>query len=198
MARQRRSDMIAETRGKLIAAGRHAFASKGYAAASMEDFTAEAGLTRGALYYHFGGKQGLFEAVVEQINSEMAARLQTIIDGAETVWDGFINQSVASIKMALDPEIQRIILLDGPSVLGDPSQWPIRSACIDYATRSIGILVRDGTAKAVDPESAARLISGAALSVSLWIASAANPLAVSDKAIGSFVTLVSGLLKRSV
>nr|WP_158808943.1 TetR/AcrR family transcriptional regulator [Beijerinckia sp. L45] len=195
MTRQRRSDMIAETRGKLIAAGRHAFATKGYAAASMEDFTANAGLTRGALYHHFGDKKGLFEAVVEQINSEMAACLQAIIDEADTVWDGFLNQSIASIKMAVDPEIQRIMVLDGPAVLGDPSRWPIRSACIDYTARRISVLVKEGTAKQIDAESAAHLINGAAFSASLWIASAADPHAVLDKAINSFITLTSGLLK---
>ena len=56
--------MIAETRAKLVAAARQAFGSIGYAAASMDDFTAEAGLTRGALYHHFGDKKGLLQAVI--------------------------------------------------------------------------------------------------------------------------------------
>ena len=56
MARSR-SEMITETRGKLIAAGRKAFAERGYADASMDDFTAAAGLTRGALYHHSGDKR---------------------------------------------------------------------------------------------------------------------------------------------
>lgn len=55
--RKPRSEMIAETRAKLLAAGRRAFGSIGYAEASMDDFTAEAGLTRGALYHHFGDKR---------------------------------------------------------------------------------------------------------------------------------------------
>jgi AcrR family transcriptional regulator len=198
MARQRRSDMVAETRGKLIAAARHAFATKGFAGAAMEDFTAECGLTRGALYHHFDGKKGLFEAVVAQINAETAVRLQADIDEAGSAWDRFINESVASIKMALDPEFQRIMLRDGPAVLGDPSQWPSRSACIECATQSIRALIADGLAKQVDPEAAARLITGAALSASLWIASVADPRAVSDKAIDSFIALASGLLRMQM
>lgn len=55
--RKPRSEMIAETRAKLLAAGRKAFGSIGYAEASMDDFTAGAGLTRGALYHHFGDKR---------------------------------------------------------------------------------------------------------------------------------------------
>lgn len=53
-----RSEMIAETRAKLIAAARRAFGTVGFAESSMDDFTAEAGLTRGALYHHFGDKRG--------------------------------------------------------------------------------------------------------------------------------------------
>ena len=76
VARRTRPEMIAETRAKLIAAGRTAFAAKGYAEASMDDFTAAAGLTRGALYHHFGDKRGLFEAVVAEIDAEMTVRTQ--------------------------------------------------------------------------------------------------------------------------
>lgn len=58
MAHRQRADMIAETRAKLVAAARRAFGTVGYADASMDDFTAEAGLTRGALYHHFGERRG--------------------------------------------------------------------------------------------------------------------------------------------
>ena len=67
-----RSKTMAENRAKLIFAARKAFAEKGFAASSMDDFTANAGLTRGALYHNFGDKRGLLAAVVEQIDSEMA------------------------------------------------------------------------------------------------------------------------------
>ena len=69
--RKPREEMIAETRAKLIAAGRNAFGTVGYAAASMDDFTAGAGLTRGALYHHFGDKKGLLQAVIREIDAEM-------------------------------------------------------------------------------------------------------------------------------
>ncbi|MCX7320699.1 MAG: helix-turn-helix domain containing protein, partial [Hyphomicrobiales bacterium] len=62
--------MVEETRAKLIEAARKAFASKGYAASSMDDLTAAAGLTRGALYHNFGDKKGLLQAVIHQIDGE--------------------------------------------------------------------------------------------------------------------------------
>lgn len=82
------------TRGKLIKAAREAFATKGYADSSMDDLTAQAGLTRGALYHHFGDKKGLLQAVITQIDEEMMARLSVIIDEAATIWDGFIDESM--------------------------------------------------------------------------------------------------------
>lgn len=192
-ARRRRSEMIEETRARLIAAGRRAFAAHGYAAASMDELTAEAGLTRGALYHHFGDKKGLLQAVVEQIDAEMSVRLDAVTARAATPWQGFLDQSVAYIEMALEPEIQRIMLRDGPAVLGDPAQWPSQNACLAATTRSLRALVEDGTLRPVDPEAAARLLNGAALTAALWTAAAEQPEAVLRKAVEGFLLLASGL-----
>lgn len=194
---QKRTEMIAETRGKLIKAAREAFAAKGYADSSMDDLTAAAGLTRGALYHHFGGKQGLLQAVIEQIDCEMVERLSVIINEASSTWQGFIDESIAYIQMALEPEIQRIVLLDGPAVLGDPSQWPSQNACMRSTQRSIQKLIDEGTVHAVDAEAMARLIMGGLLGASSWIAHSDNPQSTSEKAIEGFVTLARGLLLDS-
>ncbi|MDQ1078536.1 TetR/AcrR family transcriptional regulator [Pseudoroseomonas cervicalis] len=197
-ARRRRSEMIEETRARLIAAGRRAFAAHGYAAASMDELTAEAGLTRGALYHHFGDKKGLLQAVVEQIDAEMSVRLDAVTARAATPWQGFLDQSVAYIEMALEPEIQRIMLRDGPAVLGDPAQWPSQNACLAATTRSLRALVEDGTLRPVDPEAAARLLNGAALTAALWTAAAEQPEAVLRKAVEGFLLLASGLRRPEV
>ncbi|UIY30463.1 TetR/AcrR family transcriptional regulator [Neorhizobium galegae] len=189
-----RKETIAETKAKLIAAARHAFARQGYAEASMDDFTAGAGLTRGALYHHFGDKKGLLMAVIMQMDAEMSDRLATISSRAETPWQAFVDECVAFIEMSLEPEIQRIMLLDGPAVLGDPSQWPNQSACIRTTTASLQKLIDQGTIRPVDAEATARLVNGATLSAALWIANAEDPDTVSKKAVEAFLTLVSGLL----
>lgn len=89
MARKPRAEMIEETRAKLIEAARRAFADNGYAGASMDELTASAGLTRGALYHHFGDKKGLLAAVVQQIDDEMNLRLGAILAAGEDLWSGF-------------------------------------------------------------------------------------------------------------
>lgn len=76
------------TRARLLATARRAFATQGYAQTSMDEFTAQAGLTRGALYHHFGSKQGLLTAVIEQIEAEVGERLRAVSDAAPTPWEG--------------------------------------------------------------------------------------------------------------
>ena len=183
-----------ENRAKLIAAGRKAFAEKGYSAASMDELTAEVGLTRGALYHNFGDKRGLLAAVVDQIDNEMSSRAQEIGERFEDDWLGLLAEGAAYIEMALDPEVQRIVLLDGPAVLGDPSQWPSQSSCLKVTKRKLEPLIAQGLLKPVDAEAAARLLSGAALNAALWIAASENPRHVLPKAIEAFHCLAAGLL----
>ena len=72
---------------KLIEVARRAFAEYGYADTSMDKLTAEAGLTRGALYHHFGDKKGLFAAVVDQIDSEMAEYAGQHLEQPDDLWE---------------------------------------------------------------------------------------------------------------
>ncbi|MDR6984327.1 AcrR family transcriptional regulator [Rheinheimera pacifica] len=187
---------MAENRDKLIASARRAFAQQGYAGASMDSLTAEAGLTRGALYHNFGDKRGLLAAVVDQIDSEMAAYAKSVGAKAGDAWLGLLAEGAAYIEKALDPEVQRIVLLDGPSVLGDPSQWPSQNKCLQSTRNTIEQLIKDGTLKPVDPEAAAMLLNGAALNAALWIASSANPQAMLPKTLEAFNLLASGFLVK--
>ena len=191
----RRAQMMEETRARLIQAARQAFATKGFAASSMDDLTAAAGLTRGALYHNFGDKKGLLQAVVDRIDAEMAARLAVVGERAETPWQGLLDEYRAYIEMALEPEIQRIVLLDGPAVLGDPSTWPSQNACLAETTRRIRALVAEGAIPPVDPEAAARLLNGASLHAALWTAASDAPEATLAKALDAFRRLAEGLAR---
>lgn len=134
MARKPRAEMIEETRAKLIEAARRAFADNGYAGASMDELTASAGLTRGALYHHFGDKKGLLAAVVQQIDDEMNLRLGAILAAGEDLWSGFRAYNRAYLEMALEAEIQRIVLRDAPAILGSPSSEASQLRCLSSMT----------------------------------------------------------------
>ena len=75
--------------------------------------------------------------MVAQIDGEMAERLAAMSAKAPTRWQGFIDENIGYIEMALEPEIQRIVLRDGPAVLGDPSSWPSATACFTSITASL-------------------------------------------------------------
>lgn len=189
----RRSETMLENRAKLIAAARVAFARDGFAAASMDDLTAAAGLTRGALYHNFGDKKGLLAAVVAQIDGEIAAHAHAAGEAHPDPWQGMLVEGAAYIRMALTPEVQRIVLLDGPAFLGDPSQWPSQNACLDATRHKIAELVAAGVMRPVDIDAAARLLSGAALNAALWVAANPDPQGALPKAIEVFTHLASGL-----
>lgn len=187
--------MIAETRAKLVAAARTAFGTAGYADASMDDFTSAVGLTRGALYHHFGDKKGLLEAVIAEIDAEMDARLLTVSSRSESPWQGFVDECTTYLEMALEPEIQRIVLRDGPSVLGDPATWPNQNKCILSMSASLERLGADGIIRPGDPETMARLLNGALLHAASWIANSSEPEATSRRAVDGIKQLLDGLLK---
>jgi AcrR family transcriptional regulator len=189
-----RAETMEENRAKLISAARESFAANGFSAASMDELTAKVGLTRGALYHNFGDKKGLLAAVVAQVDGEMADRAHKIGAKQKTTWDAMLAEGIAYIEMALDPVVQRIVLLDGPAFLGDPSKWPSQNACLELTKEAVNTLVSEGTLRPVDVEAAARLLSGAALNAALWVAASDEPKSILPKAIEAFRLMASGLL----
>lgn len=183
-----------ENRGKLIAAARKFFAEEGFSNTSMDSLTHSVGLTRGALYHNFGDKKGLLAAVVTEIDNELAAYAQNQSHVVGGGWEGLITQEVSYIEQALRPEVRRIVLLDGPAFLGDPSQWPSQNACMEVTKNAIIELIEQKVLVPLDPESMARLLSGAAFNTALWVASSDNPEHTLAKAIESYRQIAKGFL----
>lgn len=198
MAAKRRAETMEENRIKLISAARKAFAASGFAAAPMDDLTASVGLTRGALYHGFGDKKGLLAAVVAQVDGEMAARAHQAGAAAATAWESLLAEGEAYIQMALEPEVQRIVLLDGPAFLGDPSRWPSQNACLEATKQAVAQLIAEGIMKPVDIEAASRLLSGTAFNAALWVAASDEPHIVLPKAIRAFRLMAEGFLANQV
>lgn len=192
-----REQKMAETRKKLIEVARRAFAEYGYTDTSMDKLTAEAGLTRGALYHHFGDKRGLFAAVVDQIDSQMAEYAQQHLEQPDDLWEGLLLEGQTYIQNALNPEFQRIVLRDGPAVLGDPAHWPSQNRCLQSTRECVEQLLTAEQIKIVDPEAAAVLLNGAAMNAALWVASSEYPEQVLPEALNAFKIFASGFLKNA-
>lgn len=197
MAAKRRVETMEENRAKLIAAARKAFAEKGFAAASMDDITASVGLTRGALYHNFGDKKGLLAAVVAQIDGDMAQRAREMAASAGDEWERLLAEGIAYINMALDEEVRRIVLLDGPAFLGDPAQWPSQNNCLESTRQCISAMLERGIIQSVDVDAVASLLNGAALNAAQWVAASSNPQQALPRVIEVFTLMVNGLLNRA-
>ncbi len=118
--RRTQAERAAGTREALIAAARPLFAAQGFAEVALETIVRAAGVTRGALYHHFADKTELFAAVFEQVEGEVAARMGEAIAAANETDPVAVMRLGAGfwLDACSDPEVQRIVLVDAPAVLG--------------------------------------------------------------------------------
>lgn len=118
--RRTQAERSEATRDALIEAARVLFAERGYAGVGTEEIVRAAGVTRGALYHHFAGKRDLFEAVYERIEAELAERIASgaLSSGGGSPLEAMRAGAEMFLQACTEPEAQRIVLLDGPSVLG--------------------------------------------------------------------------------
>jgi AcrR family transcriptional regulator len=111
------------TRAALIATARGLFAARGYAGVGTEEIVRTAGVTRGALYHHFAGKKELFEAVYEDVERQLVEQIAaSAISSASDPLAALHAGAQAFLDACEDPAVQRIALVDAPSVLGW-EQW---------------------------------------------------------------------------
>ncbi|MDZ4278374.1 MAG: TetR/AcrR family transcriptional regulator [Dehalococcoidia bacterium] len=117
--KRRKAEQSETTRRALLRAARELFAARGFAETPTEEIVQQAGVTRGALYHHFEDKQALFKAVFEELEVEFSQKVATAVMAAEgDLWKKLLAATNAFLDACLEPEIQRIVLLDAPSVLG--------------------------------------------------------------------------------
>ena len=106
------------TRAALVASARALFAERGYAAVGTEEIVARAGVTRGALYHHFGDKRDLMRAVLHDLARELAEASATAALKETDQWQQILAAVDAFLDACTDPAVQRIMMTDAPSVLG--------------------------------------------------------------------------------
>ena len=171
-----RSQHVEATRRAVLDAARSSFARKGYAQTSVDEIAAAARVTKGAVYHHFAGKEALFRAVHDEVEAEALARVASagVPEGAPI--DQIVAQVNAYLDAALDQEIQRITLIDGPAVLGLGLDVPADQQPGHVALRLfIATAIEHGQIAELDPDVLARLIGGLALQGGLLIARASDP-----------------------
>jgi AcrR family transcriptional regulator len=182
------------TRARLIELGRASFARDGFGGTPAEELVRQAGLTRGALYHHFGGKEGLFLAVYQALQHEIAERIEAAANAAPDAWEALRGGCRAFLDACTDPDVQRIVLLDAPTVLG----WE-RWRQVDAAEGVVLLLegLREAIAAGALPdqpvEPLAHLLAGAMNEAAMWIARAPDPAAAHAAASAALDRLLNGL-----
>lgn len=155
------------TTAALLGIATELFARRGYASVGLEDVAAAAGVTRGAVYHHFGSKLGLFRAVVESVHRDIADDVERAAESAGDAWDRLEAGSHAFVDAAAHPRRRRVLLVDGPAVLGW-QEW--RALDAENSERMLfDVLAESDVDDTVGPALTV-MLSGAMNEAALWIA----------------------------
>ncbi|WP_037303889.1 TetR/AcrR family transcriptional regulator [Amycolatopsis orientalis] len=197
--RRSQTERSQSTQTALITAARRLFAEQGYAAVPADEIVRAAGVTRGALYHHFGDKQGLFRAVVEQVETEITAELQAVLRAADDPWTAALGALSRFLDLCLRPEVVRISLTDAITVLGWQEWRELENRYgLGLITELLEAVAADGRLIEGPIPELAQLVLSACAEAALMIAHAEDPDAAKAKALQALVALLSGLVKDRV
>ncbi len=182
------------TTERLIEVAAEIFTRDGYASAATEEIVHLAGVTRGALYHHFGSKEGLFAAVLADIQRGVAQRIESVTAAYDDIWDQLVAGSIVFLEVSIDPQVQRIMLIDAPAVLG----WSLwRELDAQNSMRSLrealSELIKKHQLPQLPLDALTHLLSGAMNEAALWIAQSGNPQVALSEATQSLKYILEAL-----
>jgi AcrR family transcriptional regulator len=183
------------TRDRLLAAGEDLFGEHGYDDTSIEAILDRAGVKRGALYHHFDSKKSLFDAVLDHVVAHIAGTAAEAARGASDPVEGLRAGCSAWLRMALDPAVQRIALLDPPSVVGW-TRW--RELDERYTLgglrHNLQQIADEGLLPSADVDVLAHMLLAAVNEAALLIARAEDPQAALQAGQAAVDTLLDRLV----
>nr|WP_208407003.1 TetR/AcrR family transcriptional regulator [Amycolatopsis granulosa] len=179
----------------MVAAARELFAERGYQAVPADEIVRAAGVTRGALYHHYGDKQGLFRAVFEQVELEVTAEVEAAMTDAPDLATGLLLALKAFLDACERAEVRRISLVDAPAVLGWAAWREIEAGHgLGLITTVLRQAVERGLVKPLPVEVLAQLVLSAVNEAALMITHADNPAQARSDAEQVLATWLLGLL----
>lgn len=190
---QERSDATVEI---LLAAARALFATEGYAATSLDAVCERAGVTKGALYHHFSGKQQLFSAVYTREQEQLAELITAAYMSVPDPWDAVYEGSRAYLEASLDPEVQRITLFDAPGALGWEAMRALGVNCRDLTLRGVSRAIRKGAIPERPADPLTSMLYGGLGESAMAIVRADDPRAALEEALADLRTLFDALAAR--
>jgi len=199
-ARRSHAERRAATRRALLDAARALFAEKGYAEVTIEEVVRAAGVTRGALYHHFEDKRLLFGAVVSEVEDEIDVLVEGAAREAHARSGDPLEAMMAGHYAFLDAcsrqEVRRILLLDGPAVLGWEEWHEIDAGhAVAQIEEGLGLLADAGLMEPQPLRPLAHLLHGAAIEAALYVAISEDAGKARDEAGAGLERLVRGLCR---
>jgi AcrR family transcriptional regulator len=186
-----------QTRQALITQARRLFADAGYGAVGLAEIVAAAGVTKGALYHQFAGKEELFAAVLEQVQAEVAEAVARAADREDGGWEQLRAGCHAFLAAGTDPRIARIMLMDGPAVLGWARWREIdEGASAQLLAGALSALAEAGELPDRPVDALTRLLSGAMNEAAMWLARPGAEPGDLDAAQAALSDLLDGLRPR--
>jgi AcrR family transcriptional regulator len=198
--RTKKAEQSEVTQAALLRAARELFAERGYAGTATEEIVLRAGVTRGALYHQFRDKEDLFRAVYAQIEAEfaekIAARIRTRTRRGADAWEEFREGAQAYLDVALDRDVQRIALLDAPSVIRASAGREVGRFGLGLLHRGLQRCIDDGHIAPQPVEPLAHLLRAALTEAAMLIARSADHAAMRREAGAAVERLLRGLEAR--
>jgi AcrR family transcriptional regulator len=191
----RRAIQAGDTRAALVNAARLLFTEKGFHGAGTTEIVARAGVTRGALQHHFPRKEDLFLAVFQLVQQDMAsAAVMAAEAGSGARWLKLKDGIDEFLEAATKPEVQQIILIDGPAVLGW-AEWRRLEAHYGLGVVERGIVdgIEAGLIGKQEPRPLAHLILSIIDEAALMVANATDAEKAQRDVRRAIRTLLSSL-----
>ncbi len=198
----KKAEQSEATRTALLEVARELFTERGYAGTATEDIAHRAGVTRGALYYQFGDKSGLFYAVLEGISLNTNEKVATAMHSGQGErgdrWDQIVRAGTAAyLDACMDPAVQRIGLIEAPAVLGWEEKRELdRKYGISLISGAIQALMDIGLIAPQPIEPLAHLVLSAVLEAAMYIARADDIPAARKEMGASLERLLDGMRVR--
>ena len=189
----KKAEQARATKQRLERVARDLFAERGFAAVSAEELVERADVTRGALYHHYDGKEGLFEAVVEAAMKEVHAKLAAEAKGAADPLEALRRGAHAFMKICAAPAMQRLLLIDAPAVMGW-QRWRRMDAKYGFGLlrQAIAAGIGAGLIRDQDPDVLAHILLGAMVEAAMVVARSANPARDRRAAECAIASVVNG------
>ncbi|MFC8193137.1 TetR/AcrR family transcriptional regulator [Cellulomonas sp. NPDC057328] len=176
------------------AAARRLFTERGYAAVPLDEVATEAGVTRGAVYHHYGSRRGLFAAVHAEVQAGVAAAVDEAAQDAADPWESLERGCRAFLEASVADDARRVMLVDGPAVLGWAAWRDVDAASSGRLLDEVlAELARAGRLRDVPVVATSALLSGAMNEAALWIAASADREAATRDAWDALRDLLRGL-----